>query len=61
MSDRRRYVWQHNGLLGRVGMAKQGMRAIYSAPSTTPETKDLAMKIEAQLYELAKLLKTRVD
>lgn len=51
--------WLHNSFFGHVGMAKQNMRAIVHAETTTREARDLAVEICQLLAELGFALKER--
>lgn len=53
--------WRHYSFLGGVEMARQNMRAIEIAPSTTAEARQLASEIARQLVELRALLRKRID
>ena len=53
--------WRHNGFFGGVEMARHTMRAIETASTTTPETKQLAFEIHQKLEELRELLRKRID
>ena len=57
----RQEIWYHNGLLGRVGMAKSGMQAILNADTATETSKALARDIQAKLERLGISLRTRKD
>jgi hypothetical protein len=52
---------RHNGFLGTVSMAFQGMAAIRYASTTTQRAKELSDCIAALLGELQAELKTRID
>lgn len=51
--------WLHNSFFGHVGMARQNMRSIVNAETTTREARDLAVEICQLLTELGFALKER--
>lgn len=57
----RQLVHDHNGMNGSVAFAKQAMRRILDAQSTTPDAKSVAMNILGNLEWLQGLLKDRVN
>lgn len=52
---------RHNGFFGGVEMARQTMRAVETASTTTSEAKALAVEIHTKLQELRELLRKRID
>lgn len=55
------HVWRHNSFFGWARMMQSQCHGIINSPSTTPETKAIALRIENETKELIRQLKTRVD
>lgn len=54
-------IWNHNGLQGRMTMAKAQIGAVLHAETPTPEAHILAAEIWDKLEELQTLLRARRD
>lgn len=59
--ERRRRIWHHNSFLGYCAMASSNMQTIYTAETTTDESRELAFKAREVLAQLAASLRTRKD
>ena len=59
--DRRMYICMHNSFQGHCALGRRNMYAIQMANSATPAAQKKAQEIEQALYELAHLLRERVD
>jgi len=55
----REEIWKHNSFLGSTAFARKGMTAIINSKTATSEARQLAYKIESDLFALTKLLKNR--
>jgi hypothetical protein len=53
--------WGHNALFGHLARAKILVMLVLQRESTTPEAKQIAVRIEQDLEFLETALKTRID